>query len=1136
MRKKLLAMLLIVLMVAGVFTPSMALRLETQEKFEGDVRLIIELEDSPIIEYATRKGVKVNELDEVARAEMQEELLEAQAMVQEEMEDLRVDFDIENEFTNVINGFSVIAEDASEDTLDRIRDIDGVENVYVAHRYERPEPEMISSVETTEAVKTWEIEGYKGEGMVVAIVDTGIDTTHQDMELSRGVKVALEEEDVEDLDLPGKYFTEKVPYGYNYMDKNFETRELFDSEPHGMHVAGTVGANGEIKGVAPECQLLAMKVFSNDPKMASTWGDIYIKAIDDAIALGADVINMSLGSTAGFQKADDPEQRAVARAVENGVLMSISAGNSAYQGYGYGEPLKASTPDMGVVGSPGISVESLQVASVENETMKFTKANVYADGSKEMEIAYNDISAKIPFADTFDGEVEAVYVQTGEPQYYEGIDMTGKIAFVNRTGGFYYAQICEAAEEAGAAAVLVKPNPGHGDLTFISFGDHTPSIPFASLMHTEGQAMVDLAEAGQTLTFEFEGEEKFVPNPSKGKMSSFSSWGVAPNLDFKPEITAPGGQIYSTFNNDTYGMMSGTSMAAPHVSGGAALVLQRVEDEFPEYEGAERVVFAKNLMMSTAKPHISKETYNEAWGLGNYTSPRRQGAGLMDLYAATTTNAIVVDEKTGLSKVALGEMGEQKTFELEIRNFGDEDITYTLDGQINTDMVAWENEKFMEPFQLSYYPDGPDGDEVRLPLDFEEDEITVEANSSETVRVTIDLEEAMTFWGDTLDNTFENGTFIEGFVVLTPDNDNEAELSIPYVGFYGDWEDQPILDGIGDEGYYGITNVYNEDLSETIDTITPDGSGDYEEARLALSFMRNATKYEVNIIDEDGDVVKQLDMGEYYSKDYCDGQVDDAYTASADWYWDGKINGQVIPGDYSFQVRALLDYRGADWQEFELPITVEGKSGVIEEPVEPVEPTEDDEDAPYIEITSIEPWTVFADGHIKLEGIATDDSGIDEITVNDLEPYIRYDEEEERYEFYIDLELEDGAQYIDINAIDNEGNEANFDRLVVVDSEAPVISNVNIESRRLVASDVESVEVSFDVEDNTNEIKVYVGDSMIFRSSVDWTYVNDVEEIEKSFTETVNLEPGENIITITVVDVAGNETEIEAGKVYRRLH
>src|SRR5699024_10336548 len=156
---------------------------------------------------------------------------------------------------------------------------------------------------------------------------------------------------------------------------NYEIRDIAErASMQGMHVAGTVGANGDednggIMGIAPEAQLYALKVFGNDPEMGSTYGDIYIKSIDDAIKLGVDALNMSLGSTAGFVDENSAEQQAIARAVDNGVLMSISAGNSALFGDGFYYPL-ASNPDYGVSGSPGVSYDSMQVASFENSHME----------------------------------------------------------------------------------------------------------------------------------------------------------------------------------------------------------------------------------------------------------------------------------------------------------------------------------------------------------------------------------------------------------------------------------------------------------------------------------------------------------------------------------------------------------------------------------------------------------------------------------------------------------------------------------------------------------------------------------------------------------------------------------------------
>src|SRR5699024_10483113 len=157
---------------------------------------------------------------------------------------------------------------------------------------------------------------------------------HRDMVLSEDTEAAQteesDEEKIDQHDLLGEFYSEKVPYGYIYMNENDEIRDSTKgASMHGMHLAETVGSNsymdnGGITGIAPEAQLFALKVFGNDPEMQSTYGDVYIKAIDDAIKLGVDALNMSLGSTAGFVSEESPEQQAVSRAVDNGVLMAIS--------------------------------------------------------------------------------------------------------------------------------------------------------------------------------------------------------------------------------------------------------------------------------------------------------------------------------------------------------------------------------------------------------------------------------------------------------------------------------------------------------------------------------------------------------------------------------------------------------------------------------------------------------------------------------------------------------------------------------------------------------------------------------------------------------------------------------------------
>jgi lactocepin len=131
-------------------------------------------------------------------------------------------------------------------------------------------------------------------------------------------------------------------------------------------------------------------------------------------------------------------------------------------------------------------------------------------------------------------------------------------------------------------------------------------------------------------------------------------------------------------------------MAAPHVAGGAALILQRVEKEFPNLTGTAKVTMVKNLLMSTASPVGDFGTYNSYYGLSkyNFTSPRRQGAGVMDVYAAATTPAIVMDKTSGLSKVNLKQIGDTSQFVLSVYNFGSTPISYNIKGTVQTDLTV----------------------------------------------------------------------------------------------------------------------------------------------------------------------------------------------------------------------------------------------------------------------------------------------------------------------------------------------------------------------------------------------------------------------------------------------------------------
>lgn len=891
---------------------------------DKEVRVVVEMEGDAPVEVATKKGKKYDELSKGERKQLEKDAKNKQKAAKDKIKGKKINIKYEQEFDAVVNGFSGKVKYAD---IEKIKEVDGVKEVYIATEYHIPneETDMKYSKKLVQAQQAWRDFGYTGEGMTVGIIDSGVDPSHKDFVLSDNSNAELSEDEaksaISEFGLPGQFFNEKVPYGWNYMDNNNDILDdNVDTGMHGMHVAGTVAANGDeenggIKGVAPEAQILALRVFGE--KEASTWGDIYIKAIDDALKLGADVLNMSLGSPAGFVDAESAEQQAVKRAVDNGVVMSISAGNSTYYGNGYFYPY-ASNPDYGVVGSPGVSFDSISVASYENDYMDVDTVNVSIDGGKTEQVMFLSAGQTAP---TVGESYELVEAGIGAPSDFEGKDVEGKFALIQR-GTLDFVTKALNAQAAGAAGAIIYNNT---DGTVNMATDAAITIPQLFMLKADGDRYAAALKAGQAVTVNFGGEQMTIPNTAAGKMSDFTSWGITPNLDFKPEITAPGGQIYSTADDNQYQVMSGTSMAAPHVSGGSALVLQRVDEEFG-LEGADRAKLAKKFLLNTSNPvEFGKAP----------VSPRRQGAGLMQLHAALSTPVTVTDSKTGEAKVALKEVKDNiVTFSLTAENHSDEAVSYEVSASAQTDSPVNGGGVFVSApnmfgaIDLGEVATVNGGSTIEVP-----------AHGTATFEVTVDVSD----WDADLKSYFTNGYWLEGFVKLTDPTDTNPDLVVPYVGFKGDWNAAPIFDASAwdPSTYYGYTGVLTHvgegsydylgvdqatgELNPELIAISPNGDGSNDSATYILSLIRNAKDFKLSVVNEDGKVVKEIASEEDVRKNYYDGGRGAMYYLIPEWTWDGTMeNGQKAPeGQYYLKVDATLDFEGAQSQSTTFPVKLD---------------------------------------------------------------------------------------------------------------------------------------------------------------------------------------------------------------------
>ena len=697
-------------------------------------------------------------------------------------------------YTTVENGFAAVVPYGK---LEEIRQLPGVAAAYAAPVF-KVAPDMPTTM--TELGGLENTSGYQGEGMVIAIVDSGLEISHplftqapttpalakNDLENVLASKNLKAEEKKSGITASQVYKTAKVPFAFDYADNDLDVAPNGAGD-HGTHVAGIAAANAgvvaDVVGVAPQAQILAMKVFSSSGSNGATWADI-LAAADDAVALGADVINMSLGSTCGFSTPEGEE--GVAEVLKNiassGVMLSISAGNeySAALGtrIGKGHAL-TQNPDYGTVASPSSYSEPLSIASVEkadsidscyltvgarwlafNDTVEDkTVENVKGDSP-----SFRSLASK--------GSLDYVVVPGfGEAKDYEDLGVSGKIALVSR-GSVEYNTKKEAAKAAGAAGILVYNNePG---MLYMQMDNY--DLPSAFISQADGKYLVGLAEGQRKLTVS--ATSGSVDNPTSGEMSDFSSWGVTPELTLKPDLTAPGGNIKSATTGGGYTTKSGTSMSAPFVSGAMALVKQYVEQKNYASTETKKANLVSNLLMSTADLVMA--------GTTPY-SPRKQGAGSVNIAAATSTKAYLTAVDGGRPKVELGDDANKTgeyTIKFEVHNLSDKPLTYAVGGYVQTD--AKEVTKKLGDKDVEQVTELP----YKLSTQIAAQEITVPASGTVTVTVPVSLNQPDRDYMD----SFVNGTYIEGFVTLTPSSGTQPTLSIPYMGFYGDWTQAPIID------------------------------------------------------------------------------------------------------------------------------------------------------------------------------------------------------------------------------------------------------------------------------------------------------------------------------------------------------
>ncbi len=733
-------------------------------------------------------------------AEIRQKIADDKARILSKLDEKGIRYQTGEDYDVVLSGFEIRIK--AGDFKATCQSLSKGESAIVGEEYKVAETQLVENTVNVYGTGIFNSAGcgYDGTGMVVAVLDTGLDSNHTAFSVNNftSTHLGLTYEEVaavmgqttagkmlEGLSVDDVYINQKVPFGFDYADCDPDAYSTHNN--HGTHVSGViVGKDDTITGVAPNAQLVSMKVFSDIMDTArSTW---ILSALEDCVVLGVDVINMSLGTACGFSRENDEEKLngVYDKIRQAGISMVVAASNSYSSAYGSeanGNLGLTSNPDIGTVGSPGTYEGVISVASingVETPYILFGESIVYFDESTNGKAKENNFFETL-LGDKESAEFEFVTIPgVGRSADYTGLDVTGKIALVRR-GSNTFEEKAMIAQMQGAAGIIIYNNVS-GDIK-MNVGDATLAV--CSISQDDGEMLAAAGSGILTISKE---------QTSGPFMSDFSSWGPTPSLTIKPEITAHGGNILSSITGGGYDRLSGTSMACPNLAGVVILLRQYVVENFPDiaHDNVAVNAMVNRLMMSTADIVINTN--------GLPYAVRKQGAGLANLNNSLKTKAYIKTfgqhgEIMDKTKLELGDDPQKTgvyTLDFTVVNFGTGTMTFDLGTYIMTEGISdtltkdGETTVTEEAYLLS-------GASVAVSVGgkaLDGTQITVDGGKELAVSVTITLSDADKQYME----SFENGMYVEGFVTLTAVSGTEVNLSVPYLAFYGDWTQAPLFD------------------------------------------------------------------------------------------------------------------------------------------------------------------------------------------------------------------------------------------------------------------------------------------------------------------------------------------------------
>lgn len=457
-------------------------------------------------------------------------------------------------FSSVIfSGASFAVSNTGPGTLKHIRSLPEVSQVWQAQYFlvleEDPviadEPPALSP-HTLTGVDKLHARGYSGAGIAIGVIDTGVDYLHPALGQGFGPDY-------------------KVAGGFNFVGNSSYniTNRMPDDDPmdcqgHGTHVAGIIAGNdSNLLGVAPNATLFSYKIFGCG---GGTTEDVLMSALQLAFEDGVDIITASVGlGGQGFLMG--PANLMASRLVEAGVFVSIAAGNNGEEGPRYPS-------------SPGSGQFVTTVASAESDMIVTWIATAQSTSGENFTFQYITTLGVAPnVTGKFDVTMLLDGLNCSQAEDLPASINNNTALLLPSSSRCIGRKLYTSVKDLGYPVVLNYLTLNSSAFSYSSPTASVEGLPidiFGTAEFDFGMWAVNQTKLGHNFTLEFDSSKPLVMMSSQaataGHMNSFSSWG--PHYEdglFYPAVTAPGGNIFSSWMNGRYSILSGSSMATPYV-------------------------------------------------------------------------------------------------------------------------------------------------------------------------------------------------------------------------------------------------------------------------------------------------------------------------------------------------------------------------------------------------------------------------------------------------------------------------------------------------------------------------------------------------------------------------------------------